>query len=49
MGLGGCHGAVVALSVELLDLVLLCKGASNPEGSVERGLIATVSFFSALH
>ena len=49
MGLGGGHGAVVALAVELLDLVLLCKGTSNAEGAVEGGVVAAVGFFPTLH
>ena len=49
MGLGGGHGAVVALAVELLDLVFLCEGAPDAEGAVEGGVVAAVCFFPALH
>jgi len=49
MGLGGGHGAVVSLAVELLDLILLCQGAANPEGAVEGGLVAAIASLSTVH
>lgn len=49
MRLGGGHGAIVALFVELPHLVLFCKGASDAEGPVEGWLITAVSSSSALH
>lgn len=49
MGLRRSHRAVIALPVELLDLILLSKWTSNSERTIEGWMITTVSFFSALH
>jgi len=43
------HRPVVALSVELSDLVLFCKRSPNSEAAIEGGLVAAVTSLSAVH
>jgi hypothetical protein len=48
VGVGGCHGAVVALLVEGADFVFLCEGGADAEGAVEGGLVAALCAFGSV-
>jgi hypothetical protein len=47
MRLGGCHGLIIPLTIEVADVVLLRQRPSYTEGLVQTSLVAALAPFAA--